>query len=285
MRWLIGVDLRKTSGGAVALARAVASRVPDARFFGAHVIEDHVLAAATEFGLAAAERVPTYVDSLLAPLREDDTFEEVGSIAASAAEDGLRIAAARHDCDTLVIGRLAPGSGGGLFRLGRVARRLVRELPRQIVVVPPDFNSEGWGTGPIVLAVDPMTDCARAATQARALASALDVDLLITHVVPSPDELIRYMPSEAWENRSQAREETSLDQLSGWAAARGLSDSRRSVVTGSVVPSLLRVSETAGASMLVIGSRKLGLAARMFSSSTGTGVAAYSKVPVMIAPP
>lgn len=285
MRWLVGVDLRKTSGGAVALARAIASRVPEARFFGAHVIEDHVLAAATEFGLAAAERVPEYVDSLLAPLREDSTFEAVGAIAASAAEDGLRVAAARHDCDTLVIGRVAPGSDGGLFRLGRVARRLVRELPRQIVVVPPDFGGEGWGRGPVVLAVDPKTDCPRAATQASALAVALDVDLLITHVVPSADELVRYMPSEAWEDRTEKREQTSLDQLGAWAAARGLSDARRSIVTGSVVPSLLRVAETSGASMLVIGSRKLGLTARMFSSSTGTGVAAYSKVPVMIAPP
>lgn len=285
MRWLVGIDLRKTSVGAVAFAKSLSSRVPNDRFFGAHIIEDHVLAAATEFGLEATQNIPAYVDSLLAPLRKDDTFDEVGAIAASAAEDGLRIAAARHDCDALVIGRLAPGQGTGLLRLGRVARRLVRELPRIIMVVPPDFAEDTWSRGPILLAVDPSTDCARATSQATSLAASLGVEILVTHVVPPREELIRYMPSEMWASRVDSGNGKESEQLAEWTAARGLSDARRSVVEGSIIPSLLRVAETASASMIIVGSRKLGLMARMFSSSTGSALAAYSKIPVMIAPP
>ena len=153
MRWMVGVDPRDLSAGAVAFARWVAKRATQDRLVAAHVLELELQELFARVNPEdAADGIPDYVDRLLDPLRQDPSFVEVGTISASTAEDGLQAAADERGCGALVIGRRKPMKERALVRLGRVARRLLRTLPIPVVVVPPDAQEAPFSTGPILIA-------------------------------------------------------------------------------------------------------------------------------------
>ena len=193
MRWMVGIDIRNTSAGAVAVARSLARRSGTHELVAAHVIEDHARAALAAHDPEAAVALGRHVEALLQPLSDDDAFADVGSIPASAAEDGLEAGATERECDGFIIGRHAPAQGAALVRLGRVARRMLRTLSRPVIVVPPDMATDDVGAGPVFLATDLGPESSGAAQLARLLARTLGTDMLVTTVVPTPSEIQHYL--------------------------------------------------------------------------------------------
>ena len=285
MRWLVGVDLRQRSGGAVAFARGLVRHGKGHQAVAAHVIEDHARAVLSEYDPKAAEVLPERVESLLEPLSSDATFRDVGSIPATAAEDGLAVAARENECDGYILGRRVPAQGRGLVRLGRVARRMLRTLELPTIVVPPDLGDDLSLDGPILLATALSESCAGAASLAAYLGQSLDVDVLATTIVPSRQALAPYLWIDGEVEVSEAALRPSREAQDVWLSEHGLGDARRSVVEGSAEAQILDIAKVSGASMIVIGSRRLTTAERIFTSSLGSDLGAFSPIPVAVVPP
>ena len=286
MRWMVGVDPRDLSAGAVALAQWMAKRATQDQFVGAHVLELELQELFARVNPNdASDGVPDYVDGLLDPLREDGSFVEVGTITATTAEDGLEAAAKERGCKALIIGRRKPTKGRALVRLGRVARRLLRTLQFPIIVVPPDAGGAEFSDGPVLIATALTKASEGAARFGKLLAERLNLDTLTTTVATGAEALTLYMPGELWAPAAESLTKDTHDRLQTWVAEHGLGSGRHSVVEGSVGPALLQVAETAGASMIVVGSRGLGTFDRMFVSSVGTELAAAAPIPVCVVPP
>ncbi len=286
MRWLVGIDLRNLGAGAVEYARWLHARDTSEHFVGAHVVDFELRELFARVHPAPPdETVPPYVDELLDPLRNDPAFVEVGSIAATAAEDGLTEAARVHRCDALLIGRRKPMHEGAVFRLGRVARRLLRQLPRPVVVVPPDAKAADFSDGPILIASQLGGSSDGAARFGLQLAQSLQLDTLVTAVASVPDELSLFTGHDHWRQVVSESVNGTRERLSDWVKTHGLADARTSVVEGHVGPALLEVAQVSGAAMIVVGSRGLTTFDRLMLSSVGTELAASAPIPVAVVPP
>lgn len=286
MRWMVGVDVRDLSKGAVQWARWIAQRAPAEKFIGAHVVE-YVPTGFTG-GMdpqMQADAIREMADQALAPLRDDATFLEIGAIEASVAEDGLEKAALDKACDAFILGRRKPTTEDTVVRLGRVARRMLRHLHRAVAIVPPDLDQPSISDGPVLLATDFGPASRGAVRMAKHLADDLGLDLLVTHVAAVATELAVLLPARKWDEHLSAVERSAQEHMSAWLAEHGLADARHSIVTGSPTAKLLEVSQIAGASMIVVGSRKLQTLDRIFTSSIGTELAAAAKMPVVVVPP
>jgi nucleotide-binding universal stress UspA family protein len=134
MRWMIGLDLEARSRGVLELAgwlRACARAPAAQEFVAVHVLDERarrLLGADQQHELVAfAERaLHEFVD-------EFDVAPAVTSwriVSAETPERGISEALGADELDGLVIGGLGERVGRRLPRLGRVARRLLRGLPR-----------------------------------------------------------------------------------------------------------------------------------------------------------
>src|SRR4029450_10444023 len=128
MKWIIGLDLRPRSFGALHFATWLTKTVPkaDDRFIAVHVLEPEHLRAALRVShldevLAAARDAGKRILEREAP---GERIRELEIVEGQEADEGLVAAVARHGADALVIGRIAGRSESALVRLGRVARRL-----------------------------------------------------------------------------------------------------------------------------------------------------------------
>jgi nucleotide-binding universal stress UspA family protein len=156
MTWIIGVDLRPLSHGALEFATWLAMNAvtPESApcFFPVHVLEEDRL-------LAVLRYHP--LDELVTAAREaaQRTLEQHGRaewlehlqiFQALRPEERLEVARADAGADAIIIGRAAGRKERRVVRLGRVARRLLRALQSTVVVVPPDLQAHDIGGGPIV---------------------------------------------------------------------------------------------------------------------------------------
>ena len=283
MRWMVGIDIRHTSAGAVALARAMRKQSDEQTMIGVHVIEDHARAIVAEFDPEAAKDLPARVEKLLEPLADDEAFADIGTIPATAAEDGLVGAAKERACDGYIIGRRGPSHGRALVRLGRVARRMLRTLDRPVIVVPPDWQPDTTLDGPILLLTALGAASSGAARLTKGLSLSLGTDVLVSTAVEEPTELDLYLPRAS--ERAEADVRDTARDLEHWIARHDLADARHSVVSGPVSARMLEVAKVAGASMIVVGSRGLTTAERIFVSSLGSHLAAVAPLPVAVVPP
>lgn len=285
MRWMVGIDIRETSRGAVAFARALRRDGEGHALSALHVIEDRTRAIAAERHPECIEELPARLEGLLAPLNDSHAFDDIGVIPAATAEAGLQEAAIHRPCQGFIIGRRGPSGGRALVRLGRVARRMLRQLDRPTIVVPPDYDRATKLDGPVLLATDLGAASFGAAELARGLAMSLDVDVLATTVVAVPGELGRYLPESIPVSDHASSVRRVQRDLARWIEKHGLSDARSSVVHGNATTKLLEVAEISGASLLVVGSRRIPASDRVFISSLGSHLAAHSPLPVAVVPP
>ncbi|MEM6996001.1 MAG: universal stress protein, partial [Myxococcota bacterium] len=287
LRWLVGIDARDCGAGATSMAQWVARRAPSHEFIGVHVVEDswrrHLARVAPNLASPGAAR------AVAAQLGKDPGLGALGSVDAVPAAnvvEGLAMEAQQRDCDVLLVGRRAPGALGSWVRLGRVARQLLRRLPTPVVVVPPDLQAPPDAEpGPILVATDLTDTSAAAARFASLLAGGIGADVLLTHVTAVPDAIPRFVPGERWAAPMEEDRAKRTAALLRWRNAHQLSGSRTSVVDGSVGPRLLDVAAIAGASMIVVGSRRLSLNERIVQSSVGSELSANAGVPVAVVPP
>jgi len=272
---MIGVDLGGLSTGAVALGRWMAKRASDHAFFGVHVIEN--------VPAPLGRNLDDHIDRALGPLRQETFFEDLGSIPATAAEDGVLEAANQKNCDAFIIGRKS-ADPRAIIRLGRVARILLRKLAKPTLVVPPGLDESKLSDGPLLLATDCGEASAGAAKFAPAFGKSLGLDLLVTHVGRVPASMRTIIPAEQWGTLVDRAESSARENFEPWLEAHGLKEARHSLVHGSPASKILDVAEVSGASMIVLGSRGLDTLDRVFISSLASEIAAAAPIPVCVVP-
>jgi nucleotide-binding universal stress UspA family protein len=283
VRWLVGIDLRERSNGAVRMAawlRGHHRGDSPAEFVAVHVVDERLrdaLLAMSEV-LAQARRT---LASAAARCGVPDPFTDVRVVLAPSVESGLARAAAAEGADGLVIGRVAPREGYRLVRLGSVARKVLRDLPAPVIVVPPDLGDDEIGDGGIVLATDLHETSIAAARFGARLAGEVDRDLVVTHMDPARDVAHELLRDRTIASRTPRRTMADVEQ---WVQEHGIPAARTRLVDDSVVEGLLAVAHHEKAAMLACGSRRLGTIDRIFTSSVGTDLARLAELPVLVVP-
>ena len=282
MRWLVGVDLHGRASGAIAFARWLAARVKGDDVIGVHVFGRALIDGADRS--ADTNQLRKLFDDALTPLRGDGCFSDLRLLPASTVVEGLTSAAKEKNVDALVVGRRKRTDRMAVSRLGREARRLLRTLPRPVVVVPPDLEQEQIGDGPVVVATECGDGSAGAARFARRIADRLKLPIHVVHVVPIPSDYRAVMPPAQLRSLVDRFSEGANDDLERWASEHGLSDARRRLAIGSIEGEILQIVETSHASMLVVGARGRGTLERLFVPSVATELAAAAPAPVAVVP-
>lgn len=283
MRWILGIDTRNRSQGALRFAAWLREQMRDEDYeaHGFHVLEhDEMMVLLRRHHLAEVlEDADKRMREAIEAANAGDVLTRASVAQAQTAEQALADAARLHDADGLIIGRSAMREGRSLVRLGRVARRLVRTLPAPVVVTPPDLDTGQLGDGPVVCAVSPKPESVDAAHKAVAFAELLGREAVLVHCLRLPQ------PASLHDGLISLDRESAEQRLSTFCETHGLTDVRREVVIGAPEDAMLRRSAELGAPLVVCGSRRLDIVQRVFQSSVGTHLASYSKVPVVLVPP
>jgi nucleotide-binding universal stress UspA family protein len=209
------------------------------------------------------------------------SFTQLRTVLAATPEEGLAEAATTIGIDGLVVGRLARSDSASPWRLGSVARRLLRRLPAPVMVVPPDLVLVG--KGPVVLATDLHEDSEAAGRVALRLARELGRELLVAHV----DLALVASTSEIGFGVAMPipMKPRTLEDVERWCGQHQLRSASSTLLEGDVVDRLLHCARRVHAPLLVCGSRQLGLGERIFSSSVASELAARSEAAVLVVPP
>jgi nucleotide-binding universal stress UspA family protein len=291
MKWIVGLDLRRLSQGAIRFA-AWLGRSSTAQggehIVGIHVLEEAHLRAALRYhhlkelvdgAREAAEEVVTRVGA-------EEQIDEIHIVQGGTAERSLEAARIYHHADAIIIGRYAKREGRSLLRLGRVARRIVRRLAMPVVVVPPDHDPPQGNEGPVLASVNLGEETDEAVAFAASLAERLQRPLVLAHVVPRPEDYgAHYIPEASIDRMTREHQQEGEQALAEWASAHGHHDAERVVLQGGVVDRLVDLAVERDASLLVAGSRQLSTFERVLLTSVGSELAATAPCPVAIVPP
>ena len=274
--WIVGLDLDGRSNGALTFADWL-TRAGDVAI-GVHVLEawtrPHIR---RDLGAAVRDLVErACATRRLTPLARVSTLEAVR------AEQGLTLACAAEGAAGLVIGRAARSDRDPLVRLGVVARQLLRQLPAPVIVVPPDWAAVA--PGPVVLATDLGPASEAAVGFARELAARHGRALELVHVAERRHNDLIDELEPSWLAARDAYHAAMVSDLDTWAAVHGLTRAPRHVVHGDPATELAAVASARAAAVVVVGSRRLGLAARAFLSSTASALAGHAACPVAVVP-
>lgn len=285
MRWIVGVDLLELSHGAIRFARWINRRQPSEAMIGVHCLgpQPAMYAPADQTEEEFKAWVLGLAERAVADLGAADAFESVAVVEASAPEDGLEAALEAKKGSALVIGRKAKRGEDPMVRLGRVARRLLRQMPSPLVVVPPDFGEEP-PPGPVVVATDLGPSSAGALEFARAFAEAVGRELVVVYAVSAQSSLQVYVNASAWDRAHIEANERGQAALSAYLGERGIR-ARGVVVSGPVGFGILGTCEREHACALICGSRRLSFVDRIFTSSIGAELASLAAIPVIVVPP
>lgn len=292
-RWVVGMDLSKRSHGALRFARWLHERSAlDERLCGVHVMRVYS-GVRDQPGMGRAlDRMRGCTRASAAKLQVASVFDGFEVIPGDPAEQELARIATMHDFFGIILGRAAPGSGWSLVSLGRVTRRLLRRVPRPLVVVPPDLDPRTLGRGPIVVGVVPEHHALAAARLGARLSEQLGLGLVLVHVVdeptiqpvlaPTPELMCTPPPPRPSPKQKRQRDEA---KLRTWLEDRELDQLDLRVERGRGGQRLLDVATAMNASAIVCGSRRLSLLDRILGSSTGSTLAARADRPVIVVPP
>jgi nucleotide-binding universal stress UspA family protein len=290
MRWVVGMDLRPLSRGALRFCRwlAGASRAEGGESLHAvHVLEeDHLLMALRLHHLdevTAAAR-----DAAARTLEAEGLTALAGEpriVQAATAEAGLGAVTAELGADALVVGRVAPSEGLSLVRLGRVARHLVRAPPTTVVVVPPDLGPAALGTGPVValsgLGEGSVATCRFAA----AVAARLGRDWLLAHVIPMPEDYgAHYLPPASVDEIRKARHREADEAARAFVAAHGLRPAGVVLLEGQPADRAAALAVERGSPLLVAGASHASRLEEAIFRSTAMELAAGAPLPVAFVP-
>jgi nucleotide-binding universal stress UspA family protein len=287
MKWIVGLDLRPSSQGAIRFARQLSETSEHDAMVGVHVLEEAHLQPALRYH---------HLDELMATVREvaervvadcgaSAVLEALEIVQGVHAERSLEAAREYHYCDAIIVGRQAPRDGHRLLRLGRVARRLLRSLDSPVVVVPPDYEATDL-EGPVVVSTNLREDSEDALRFAADMAERLGCPLVVLHVVPYADDYgAHYIPEESRKKIAADNQREGEADLHGWLEGLGIEDAEELVVQGGVVEQVISVATERGATLLVSGSRVLSVLERLLLTSIGSELAASAPCPVAVVPP
>jgi nucleotide-binding universal stress UspA family protein len=289
MRWIVGVDVGAGPHGALVFAAwAARTTAPGGSdLIAVHVLEDEHLRVVLRLQhldeVSAAARQAT--EETLARHELDVPVEIVQATEAS---DGLAAAAERLSADAIVVGRHAGVDGSGLARLGRIARRTLRELAAPVIVVPHDLTPEAIGPGPVLALSSLGDDSVEAVRFARRLATWTGRELVVAHAVRfAVDRGAAYLaiPPERLEGHREERLSEARSALERWVTANEVRADRLQVIEGSVLASVPRLARELRAPLLVTGSRMRSGIDRQLHTSVGSELAASAPLAVAVVPP
>jgi nucleotide-binding universal stress UspA family protein len=289
MKWIVATNLREDSRGALEWTAWLHRHV---RAPGLHPTA--ALAVVREAGgfvstpdahALVQARVKDAAATFIANSPARDAIEairvEVAADVASALCEAVSVPGA-----TLVMGRPAPRENRRLVRLGRVARRTLRQLAGPVVVVPPDWTVALAGQGPIVVAVDASDSSLKAIEFAEDLAGAVGRPLLAVQAIQGVSALSSAFltPAEFTHSRERHRQQET-SELARFLESRGHASLAVRSEVGPTLHTLFDVADDVKAAAIVCGSRRLGLAERILSASVGSELAAFAELPVAVVPP
>lgn len=289
--WIVGMDLSDKSRGALQFARWLHERSgADERMRGVYIGDAATIDRDHPGAGLPIDRARTAVRATVESSGAALAFEAFDAVPGEAPEEELRRLAAARDIDGLIIGRCGKSNGWSLVSLGRVARRLLRHIPRPIAVVPPDLDPSVLGRGPVVVGLVPDEHAIAAARMGRDIAEALEVPVLLVHVIVDPtrqplavaDPSLAYAAALVSAEKDDAK---AAEYLRTWLDDNGLGDLPLRTELGDSSRTLLDIAESVDATLLVCGSRRLSLTERIFQSSTGSDLAAHAHRPVLVVPP
>lgn len=287
MRWVVGLDLRPHSHGAINFAAWLHrhDQTGAMSFDGLHVVES---------ALFELPEAPAHVELLghaekaaRAALQVRDAADAFSSVDAVDAVDVVEtLAAASKLAITtgVIIGRRAAGEERALVRLGKVGRRLLRRLEAPTFVVPPDLELAHIGPGPVVCAVTLDDHGVAVARFGERLGAALGRRARLVHVVDSGDPIgLQYLPEGTWDDLHRRQRDEGQGAMQAWRDAAGLR-SPTLLAQGQTVPKLISAARELDACMILCGSRQLSLGERLWISSIGSTLASAAHLPVGVLP-
>lgn len=286
--WIVGVDLRHRSDGAVRFGGWLHEQTRGAvELVGIHAVPPSVLDELDRFEgrVRVRERLRTEAELATERAGARGAFTAVELVEAEAPGEALASERAGRAAAGLIVGRKAASDGRDLVRLGSVARRLLQRLVAPTFVVAPDLAPERLGAGPIVVAVTPAEASLGAVKTGVAMAGALGRPLLFVRVVSVPEEYTQiYWSVDALTEFRDQTVTAARDHTAEWLKEQGRSEPLE-VRYGDVVPEILAVAAEQAAPFVVCGSRMLSRAERLIALSTSSELAARSPVPVLVVPP
>lgn len=287
MRWVVGLDLRPHSHGAINFAAwlRVHDQAETMTIEGLHVVENAL------FDLPDA---PSYVEIMSAAKHAATTavqvrgaaaaFSTIEAVEADDVSDTLAAASALAITTGIIVGRRAAAEDRSLVRLGKVARRLLRRLDAPTFVVPPDLEPRHLGPGPIICAVTLDEAGVEVARFGERLASALGRTVRLVHVIDSGDPIgMAYLPEATWNDLHRRERDMGQAALLAWRDASGLS-ALTLLAQGQTVTKVISAARELDACMILCGSRRLSAVERLWTSSVGSTLAAASHLPVGVIP-
>lgn len=291
MKWVVGIDLVEGNEGPLQFASWL-SRFSTGEG-GEEIVAAHVVPAKAQIdAFMSSEELeklhPRAKAACEAAIKKADATEVVSSIELVESADieaALGATAKGEGADALVVGRRAKRGEDKLSRLGRVSRRVLRQLPTPVVVVPPDFDAREPRDGPVILATACTELSVPAGKFAEAVARRLDCDLLVAHVVRTVDWAVAYLPVDAVEQVRSSSQEIGRKDLASWAQRHELWGAQTAILHGDPSQAIADLAREKNASLVVTGSRELSGAARMFVPSVGSELAASCWTPVAVVPP
>jgi nucleotide-binding universal stress UspA family protein len=285
MRWIVGLDLLELSHGAIRFAKWIHRHHPDEEMFGVHSLgpQPQSFASADQSEEELRQWILGLAERSVADQGASSSFAGVAVVEATAPEDGLEHGLALKQASALIIGRKARRGEDPVVRLGRVARRLLRQMASPIAVVPPDLGEE-LPPGPVVLATDLEPSSDSALLFARDFAAMVGRDLLVVHAVSVQSALQVYVAASAWDRAHLEATERGQAAVSAYLDKHGIS-AQIEIVRGPIAFGILSACERAQACVLISGSRRLSFVDRIFNSSVGGELAALAAIPVIVVPP
>jgi len=271
--WILGLDLGDRSRGALCFADWFAG--PE-HTIAVHVVEmwsrPYIHAEPSVAVQEALQRISSELH-VSPPTR-------ISVLDAGSAEEGL--ARASEGAAGLIIGRAARRLEETPWALGRVARRILRRLPCPVVVVPRDLAEVGPGPVILATALDGSSDAA--VGFARDVAAKHGRELMVVHVNEARFSGLIDDRDPLWRRACEVYREDLVTALRAWMTRHALSGPAR-VVDGSVVDELQTLAVTVQAALVVVGSRRLGAAGRIFLGSTASTLAGGAACPIAVVAP
>jgi nucleotide-binding universal stress UspA family protein len=278
--WLVGIEPSARSSGAVHFARWL-RRSLHVRVAGVYVTELWMLMLSEPGAAQFLATARASAESWLATMKagsDDAAFDTVES--AEAMDPEGELCARGQGALGIVVGR-HPTRERGWIRLGRVTRRLLRNLPAPVVVAPPELTADDFA-GPVIVATDLRPASVGAARFAVAFARQAQRPLVCVHVAqPRWSEDAELAP-ELLSLREAYRARSGRDARN-WAADY-CPDAQVVIGYGDPAEVLSAMARQRGASLLVLGSGRPGLIERIFVGSTASAVASAASCAVAIVP-
>lgn len=288
-RWLVGMDLRATSAGALRFSAWLRAHGGEGVELQAlHVIEQLDQHYAIRLGLHPRGRLISLTrEATRDVLRQagvEECFSEVDVLPGGAADEVLDEQLLARGAAGLVVGRQGPLREGFPPRLGRVARHLLRHAAGPVIVVPPDLD-ESKLEGPIVLATDAGPSSVTAGRFAAERAREWGRPLRVVHVVsPMDTGGLSFLPRPAEDGARKARYAAQREAVERWVADLELGEVEIDVRVGSATDELLAIARL-GSPLVVCGARRLSWLKRQLKASHASTLSSHAPVPVAVVPP